>query len=462
MTGKQKNQLEVGKTDSINIFSNFMSILKKTSKEKPIKFWSCLFITIVCVVAFLITLFELYFIPSPFDERITNTINYGIKLFSFSFLAVETIYLYLLSCSIRKDLLRFSLWLVIGGLVSYSIISLYIGIKGILELQSIQSNDFFSYLAAIAAFITAIVSITGQNKAEKRAELTRKESTERYREDSEMTIFFQLLDLYTKQANSILTVMHKNSYLAAFEELDKIAKEFYYLYIIYDFIYNIDSTSITDENQNKTLLLNDISKPCYEKLCHIYNVNNFKDLKEMIIYKPLGVEGKEIKDDVFKISFRRAAISEMKAKIQDNVHNISNWGVLINSKLYEDHKLYEIFYIGKCVGEFMNDLYSSYLGQYFRCIYNTIKIVNEFKNNKIYFEIFLSYLSSSEVSILLFNTLSSHSDVDIVLLLKKHNFFDNIDKNSPLVINRKKNQSKADIICEYLKEYIYYTENCPT
>jgi Putative phage abortive infection protein len=95
-----------------------------------------------------------------------------------------------------------------------------------------------------------------------------------------------------------------------------------------------------------------------------------------------------------------------------------------------------IDWIRESYEEFFNS-YENQLGHYFRNLYRIVKFIDEVKlldyeEKKTYIGIIKAQLSSSELSLLLYNGLSDHG-TNFFPLIKKYNLLDNLNQN--LLIN---------------------------
>lgn len=123
----------------------------------------------------------------------------------------------------------------------------------------------------------------------------------------------------------------------------------------------------------------------------------------------------------------------------DTIYEIK--GIIMSSKI---HEMYRIIVASICnriciekryqqlykfirnVGDYLYGQYGQYLGQYHRNIYYLLDSIQNFKYPNDYSKIFRAQLSSDELTVILFNSMSSQSTLKTISLLKKFDIFNNI------------------------------------
>lgn len=254
--------------------------------------------------------------------------------------------------------------------------------------NSIDWGSFGSYFGSITgllAFVGVLYSI--------------KQSGEQARVNEERGVFFTMLELYQKQVDNISIDELKgvNAIRRYCQDLDK------------QLMINLIYKKFKDDN----------------KLVKSNDPFEFK-IQESILSS---------KNTVFNISEFRFCIVEN----YDNYSIVKPYDFFTNQSQYQDyiddlfrhHKIdrsyMNIYELMRYTGKYIHINFN--LGQYFRNVYYIMSIISKFKNSSYYSKIFRAQLSNSELTLLLYNSLSNESNKEVVGLLIEFDMFNNIHKN---------------------------------
>lgn len=383
MEQEQMNLEQNENVNKTNVITKIKLLIQSCRINNPIKFWAIAILSSVCLVSFVFSVFELYFIPSIFDEITTNNINYIIKVLSFVYLALLIVYIYVVTFFTINKFAIFILCIIILLLIIYIINSFFLLFKNISDLQGINFGEYCAFIAAISTFLAFVVSFINYTKANKRADKaeqhnkeSEKETKDRFIKNNEQTIFFQLLDLHTKKIESV-TYTKGNSEITgikAFKEYAEKANNYLVLYLVTNHIENNPENKIFSKNKQ----YND----AYMKVKDIYEVYDYKSLKSKI--KKTKICGdiigeKDIEKDTSYID-------------DPGRFEIWVWAEDIARQLIKKEKYKEI---NDILNEVYNVLYKEYghiLGHYFRNMYYVMDTIDKFNGNEEYKKKLFSYI----------------------------------------------------------------------
>lgn len=287
-------------------------------------------------------------------------------------------------------------------------------------LRDIPLSDFGSFFAGITgllAFWTVVVSL---HLSERRADKVEKESRDRFKEDSERNIFFQLLELHTNKVNAVEFNGIKGA--EAFKELADIANNnlniLYVTQLVIDKCKHIkkDELIILVKNEPQILVL---LNSMYRIYCgsDLYKTTcNYDKIRPMIINLVTLIENKGIQ--VYNSIYK------------DNYSVIARYLINYpNTLLMEKNSEYI-----KVIADFMYEEYGHILGHYFRNMYYVMDTIDSFSDKKNYKELFRAQLSRYELALGLFNAVSSNSSDKMIHLLKEFEVYKDIYPNDITIL----------------------------
>ena len=245
-------------------------------------------------------------------------------------------------------------------------------------------------------------------KAEENNRLQIEEVRRRYREDSERTIFFQLLELHTKKVESVIYSNANNIKelvgARAFERFVDKANTYWVLTIIFEHI-------LTLEEDDSIYY-----KDAYMKVKEIFEQYNLKAVQSLI----------RDNNNRFKIKGYENIIRDPKYMDDDGRFEIWSWARSIEIELLKNENY---SYITKLITMIADVIYKEYghiLGHYFRNMFYVMDTINEFSDKKNYKELFRAQLSRFELTLGLFNAVSSNSSIKMVKLLEEFDVFKDV------------------------------------
>lgn len=355
-------------------------------------------------------------IPSYFNSAITTWINLILFIAATLYLIIAPLFLIVRLKPMRQA--------PIVGLVIF--IFIYLPMVTVILLipifeftcttilhRNISISEFGSFFAGITGLLAFWGVLYSLDVSEKRADKVEKDSRDRYNEDSERNIFFQLLELHTNKVNAIEFNGKRGA--EAFKEFVDIANKNLNLLFMGKAVTmnctNINEDSVMEIYNNKRELF-DLMETVYKvyyngRFCsfpldndnidtalqHIKNMLQDVRNKKLISY----ISGRY--DDYLILPYLKETINEY------------------NENRYEYTKL---------VADFLYKEYGHILGHYFRNMYYVMDTINNFSDKKNYRELFRAQLSRYELTLGIFNAVSSNSSLKMVQLLEEFNIFKDV------------------------------------
>lgn len=355
-------------------------------------------------------------IPSYFNSAITTWINLILFIAATLYLIIAPLFLIVRLKPMRQA--------PIVGLVIF--IFIYLPMVTVILLipifeftcttilhRNISISEFGSFFAGITGLLAFWGVLYSLDVSEKRADKVEKDSRDRYNEDSERNIFFQLLELHTNKVNAIEFNGKRGA--EAFKEFVDIANKNLNLLFMGKAVTmnctNINEDSVMEIYNNKRELF-DLMETVYKvyyngRFCsfpldndnidtalqHIKNMLQDVGNKKLISY----ISGRY--DDYLILPYLKETINEY------------------NENRYEYTKL---------VADFLYKEYGHILGHYFRNMYYVMDTINNFSDKKNYRELFRAQLSRYELTLGIFNAVSSNSSPKMVQLLEEFDIFKDV------------------------------------
>lgn len=293
------------------------------------------------------------------------------------------------------------LWWMVIIVVLISIIMLIIYFWKSNDGLSYDSNcwsafgSYFGSITGLLAFAgvlyTSLLSEKRAEDAEARLDQQEKESRNRYVEDSERAIFFQLLELHNKRLESVK--LNSFNGIESFEFLVKAVNSMLAYKLTFEEINKYGNISnLKERYKNQMLILRDID----------YHYGSFPNLNPEDNFDPC-IDYSELK----------------KYKFIEK--NYSSWiNTICIEKTPEDLQ-FELEYIYDIV--YGN--YGHIIGHYFRNMYYVLDTIDKFKGgNNVYKEkyakIFRAQLSRYEIALCICNAVSNQSSIKFINLLNKY------------------------------------------
>lgn len=382
-------------------------------------------------------------IPSFFNNEITSWIN---------FILITAARLYILCIPllilIRIKLTRrayiFSLAVIfftyITILITVLLIPGYEYMCNIILSRDIGLSEFGSFFAGITGLLAFGGVLISLHVSEKRADKVEKESRDRFTEDSERNIFFQLLELHTNKVNAVEFNGKRGA--EAFKEFVDIANK------------NLNLLFI-----GKAIKMNctDINK---ESMIDIYN-NNRKLFDMMRVVYKVYFNGRfyttPINDDIeIVLANTRNMMKEINDKklSSDISKRYEDYFILQHlQETINDYTEYKYEYT-KIVADFLYKKYGHIFGHYFRNMYYVMDTINNFSDKKNYKELFRAQLSRYELALGVFNAVSSNSSPKMIMLLEKFDIFKDVYPDDLTLLQSGTNDSSPqDIIKSMLQDF---------
>ncbi|MFV0323471.1 MAG: putative phage abortive infection protein [Bacteroides xylanisolvens] len=355
-------------------------------------------------------------IPSYFNSAITTWINLILFIAATLYLIIAPLFLIVRLKPMRQA--------PIVGLVIF--IFIYLPMVTVILLipifeftcttilhRNISISEFGSFFAGITGLLAFWGVLYSLDVSEKRADKVEKDSRDRYNEDSERNIFFQLLELHTNKVNAI--EFNEKRGAEAFKEFVDIANKSLNLLFMGKAIMmnctNIDKDSMVEICNNKRelfYLMKTVYKVYHNGSFCTFPLNNdnidtalqrIKNMLQDVRNKKLVSYISGRYDDSFILPYLKETINEY------------------NENKYEYTKL---------VADFLYKEYGHILGHYFRNMYYVMDTINNFSDKKNYRELFRAQLSRYELTLGIFNAVSSNSSPKMVQLLEEFDIFKDV------------------------------------
>jgi len=318
--------------------------------------------------------------------------------------------------------------------------------KGLSDEDSSWSN-FGSYFASITGLMAfAGVMYTAwqsENRAKTAKDETiaaKEEAAKQLKVQKDRAIFFKMLDLYQKQLAAV-TYSNKNG-IEAFSLCANDANRKITMYIVYNEIINDENLSNNFYYTDYKLIMKKYN--ISENGGATYNENNIKfiianDIKYKKIVVPKNFNNK--KHPFFYSSLSGNILMNYKNKINFDFYNYA-------------------YNTMRRVADSIDKDFGYFLGQYYRNISCLLVMISKSSEDEKYSEIFKAQLSRYELILLLYNAVSSQSDRETVILLKKYKIFDHIiERDIFLNTNTGYEFDFKNFINNLFDEYLKYPAN---
>lgn len=258
-------------------------------------------------------------------------------------------------------------------------------------------GSYFASIAGMLAFLGLIYTIKQSNDKADKAEYQFKISEER-------GIFFKMLELYQRQADSFSDGKVKGQ--DAFRNFNKMLTNDLILGYICKDIVNTKNY-INGKSKDELFVINSIIDTQF----------NGKDIV------PFKFSTKSETIQIFLSDRYNAFMLEQPIDFDTN-HKIYEFYVQDSFRYKSITDAYEYM---RYAAESIYYKNSNYLGQYFRNIYYIMEMISKTIESDYYSKIFRAQLSSTELSLIIYNSLSSNSSRNAVQLLLDFDMFNNID-----------------------------------
>lgn len=478
MGQEQMNTPNSTNTVDMNLFKSLAHLLSNSYRNHFVKFWINVGLLIISISILIIIRTDNGFIPSLFSYETNRLINLCIDYVLASYIIGLYLYIFWKASPIKKEIALSSIitFLILGSIIiALWLIPVYNVLQhSIIPEIKLTLGEFGSFFASITGLLAFLAVLYTSDIADKRAKetialakeeaennrvraekaeennrLQIEEARNRYREDSERTIFFQLLDLHIKKAESVIYTKGNSEItgIKAFKEYAEKANNYLVLYLVTNHIENNPENKIFSKNRQ----YND----AYMKVKDIYEVYDYKSLKSKI--KKTKICGdiigeKDIEKDTTYI--------DDPGRLEVWV-----WAEDIARQLIKKEKYKEI---NDILNEVYNVIYKEYghiLGHYFRNMYYVMDTIDKFNGDeeykKNYSHIFRAQLSRYEIAMAVYNAVNyTRSTKNVVKLLKKYDmlngfyykdlFLTTIDLETE-VVNQKKG---VDLVLKLLDSYL--------
>lgn len=435
MEQEQMNTPNSLKKEIRELLKKFIDLVIGYYRNEPIKFWTNLILLVLSILTIIIVEINKCLVPFIFNDSLTFIIN--VYVYFASILYVPGLFLYLIFKVLNsKQGLKWTILIVAAIFLPMFVALNIIPIYRLLQLQilpeeTISLSEFGAFFGAIVSLFAFYGVLTNLMQSEKRADKAETISRDRYREDSERIIFFQLLELHTKKVDSVIyNFSHNQEYKAsqAFAQFTNKANLYLNAYITYNNINRISN--------------NEINSKMRRLLASIYMLQN-KRTKKSKLYIP----------DSDKL------ISEVKKSLQlENLQTYSfddddDRSYIIYSLEKKDFEfIYNSF---KYAADIVYKEYGHILGHYFRNMYYVMDTINNFSDKKNYKELFRAQLSRYELSLGFFNAVSSRSSLKMVKLLEEFDIFKDLYEEDIIILKLAKEEGiePSVLINNILNEY---------
>ena len=303
MGQEQMNTANSTNTVEMNFLKKFVYLLISSYRNKPFKLWVNVILFVLSIGTLIVIRTNNGFISSLLDNETNQLINTFLDFISISYIIGLMSYLYWEVSPIKKELTLSSgliFIILISITVALFLIPVYDGLRNIIlpdiKLTLGEFGSFFASITGLLAFLAVLytsgnadkraketIALTKEEaennrvraeKAEENNRLQIEEVRRRYREDSERTIFFQLLELHTKKVESVIYSNANNIKelvgARAFERFVDKANTYWVLTIIFEHI-------LTLEEDDSIYY-----KDAYMKVKEIFEQYNLKAVQSLI------------------------------------------------------------------------------------------------------------------------------------------------------------------------------------
>lgn len=420
----------------MNFFKNLAHLLSSSYRNQPAKFWSNTGFLILSIVALVIIRTDNRFIHSLLDDKTKHLIVLNLEFISALYVVGLIIYLYWKISPIKKDLMLsgvITFLIFISITTTLLLIPVYNGLRYFIlpqmELTLGEFGSFFTSITGLLAFLGVLYTANIADKraketialakeeaennrvraetAEKNYRLQAEETRNRNREDSERTIFFQLLDLHTKKVESI-TFENNIGAKACKEYMDKV-NNCLGIYIVYKEILNLNST--------ESIELDTDYSHFYKELCEEILINGYYNIE----YDQLERLQHKLKQYIKEYNLIMPRHYGHKEWSQVSYKKWINHVYL--KRINDHHFQYEAI---KYVAEVIYKEYGHIFGHYFRNMNYVMETINNFSEKKYYKELFTAQLSRCEIALAFFYAVSNRSSIKMIELFEDFDVFKDI------------------------------------
>lgn len=333
------------------------------------------------------------------------------------------------------------LWIVIGVFTAICGLMLVLYFKTFPKDLSTDSNawgNFGDYLGSITGLLAFVGVLYSINISEKRANKAEEVSRDRYNEESERNIFFQLLDLHIKKAESVTWKLDnvEVSYIEAFKEYSIVLNKGFIMLLAYSYIKKYPR----EINDNEELIrIYDFEKNLFNLIESVYGCH-FSDRlvcfdihSNREIYKNYKKIQEKMDNDILATGPTLKVKESFFKNIDFNLSSTEMYIIIrkVSDSLYKD--------------------YGHILGHYFRNMFYVMDTISKFSNQKNYKELFRAQLSRYELVLALFNAVGSRSSLRMVELLEEFDVFKDVYPNDLFML--KKSDNPQQLIKDILNEY---------
>jgi hypothetical protein len=256
-------------------------------------------------------------------------------------------------------------------------------------------GNFGSYFASITGLLAFSGVLYTASLSEKRAKV----AEQQIKTQEERGVFFKMLELYQKQADT-----KKKLFTTYNDEIKCLTVT----YIIYKYI--IDNYKLLSDKTSE------VSRICSVLSIELhFSPNNPFEIQSEL----MGIlENNQIK------SF--GPLELLTSSGANYYHYIR---LAVNDIIVKDQISLYVYEEMRYMGNLVHTKYGDTLGQYYRNIYYLFDINNKATEKDKYFKIFRAQLSPSELSILLYNSVSKFSTKKSFKYLVENNIFNNLTEN---------------------------------
>lgn len=305
--------------------------------------------------------------------------------------------------------------------------------------RNISLSEFGSFFASITGLLAFWGVLYSLHVSEKRADKIEKDSRNRYNEDSERNIFFQLLELHTNKVNAVEFNGKRGA--EAFKELVDIANKNLNLLFMGQAI----MTSCTDINKNSLIDICNNKRQLFDTMNVVFKIFYNGDFYTVPLSNHTDTALANLNNIMTDIRNRRLS--------PDISNRYNDYFVLPFLKEAINKYTGNKYEYTKIVADFLYKEYGYILGHYFRNMYYVMDTINNFSDKKNYKELFRAQLSRYELTLGIFNAVSSNSSPKMVLLLEEFDIFKDVYRDDLTLLQAVNDLSSQNIIRSILNEY---------
>jgi len=308
-------------------------------------------------------------------------------------------------------------------------------------------GSFGSYMGSITgllAFAGVLYTVMQSDKraeeakgkaiiAEEKAKAREEKATEQAVRREERDLFFKMLSEYQRQADLIT----KNKSFSDFTKDDGIKS---IIYIIYENIVGDENFKLSEDADILFI---------QQEIAQSFGINAHNEAISN------DVIAQNLKDKI-KICFETNNFGVPKYLLNNNLNrNLQKYFIrVILPKISEQNIDKYIFNALRGIADMIFINNEDQLGQYFRTIYYILETISSNIERENYSKIFRSQLSKSELTLLLYNLVSSQSTPKTIKLYKTNDIFNNLNLNDLFMNKLFKDKYKGnDFINMLYNEY---------